>query len=125
VDLPPSPIRGASLAQQLAVTVVIRWKDHDRFQSQAEAVGALCAAANLVEEQAEQLLVQVAAAHEAAVIAVPRHVRPRRFKIHPFASSRDIDEAACLSAVTAAAPDLPEVVRRYIVGWVIHWHWVR
>lgn len=73
----------------------------------------------------ERLLDEVAAAHDAAVAAVPRHVKRRRFKLHPFATSKDIDRAACVAEVKAAVPDLPAAVREYLVGWVIHWHYVR
>lgn len=57
------------------------------------------------------MLNEVAASHECAVKAVPRHVRRRWFKSHPFANAKDIDQADWLSDMTAAVPSLPEAVR--------------
>ncbi len=117
--------RGSPGAFDIAQDVVVRWKDHGQYGPRKDAVAALRRRADVPVEEAERLFDLVAAAHEAAVRAVPCHVRRRRLKVHPFASARDIDQAACRADVMAAVPDLPEAVCDSLLGWVVYWHWMR
>ena len=105
--------------------MVVRWKDYGQYGSRDKAASALKRRANVPKQEAERLLDKVAAAHGVAVEAVPLHVRPRRFKVTPFASAKDIDRAECLRVMQEAVPDLPPPVCEYVLGWVIYWHWMR
>ncbi len=120
-----TPESGVSDAYQVAVDVVIRWKDHGNYGSRQRAAAALQPRASVPNHEAERLLDLVSTAHEAAVRAVPLHARPRRVRLHPFASAADIDKEACKADISGAVPDLPEAVSDAVLDWVIYWHWMR
>lgn len=103
----------------------MRWKDHGQYGSRSKAAAALERRTNVPPQEAGRLLDLVATAHGVAVSTVPLHVRRRRLKVHPFATAKDIDRAACLRAMQEAVPDLPLPVCEYVLGWVIYWHWMR
>ncbi len=109
----------------IATDVVVRWKDYGDYGSREKAAAALKRRANVPTQEAERLLDVVAAAHAAAVEAVPTHVRRRPLKVNPFALAKDIDRAACLRVMQRAVPDLPRPVAEHVLGWVIYWHWMR
>lgn len=117
----------ASLPAQydVATDVVVRWKDYGQYGSREKAAAAVKRRAHVPTQEAERLLDLVASAHAAAVEAVPAHPSQRRFKVNPFASQEDIDKDACLEVMQEAVPDLPNVVHRHLLGWVIYWHWMR
>jgi hypothetical protein len=109
-----------------AFKVVVHWKDFQGLGTREEALELLrqqAPGANEGDRQAK--LDALAVVHDRAVDAVPRHVRRRRFKLLPFSTRRDIDLSACLAELNAVAPNVPEPIKREMLGWVVHWHWER
>lgn len=104
--------------------VVINWKDFSGPPTtRDEALALMREQYPGTVEEASHSLHTVALAHQEAVGSVPRHVRV--IKPFPFATSWDIDHKAVDAHVASVAPDIPPSWRAALVGWVVHWHWVR
>lgn len=101
--------------------VVIRYKGHGSYGSEARALEAL---ARRVPgfgardyEAVFRLLVRV---YERAVSAVARYRRPPHSA--PDAQAEPVDTAACLRALNRISPGYARREKARILDWVVFWH---
>ncbi len=119
----------ASMDERLldvCVDVVIRFKAHDRYRSEAGAVRALKRRApGYTDEEYQAAFSLLNWVYDQAVLAVSSHRRGPTQPPKRFAEFEDIDVQACLANLERIAPNRAQRQKKTILHWVIYWHYLR
>jgi hypothetical protein len=108
----------------VACDVVIRFKGHGSYEGVPGALKALARRApDATEEDRRTALELLCRAYDRAVEAIQIHRAERPGKLSRFAEFEDIDFDACLAELEASEPGVATEQKRYILTWVIYWHY--
>ncbi len=108
----------------VACDVAIRFKGDGSYEGVPGALKALARRApDATEEDRRAALEMLCRAYDWAVEAIQGHRVERPGKRSRFAEFEDIDFDACLAELEAIGPGLAGEQKRYILTWVIYWHY--
>lgn len=121
-----TPVSTDERLLDVCADVVIRFKAHERYRSEAGALRALKRRApGYPEEEYRTAFSLLSRVYDQAMLAVKRHRRPPMTPPNHFAAFEDIDVQICLVELDRIAPNAAQRQKKTILHWVIYWHYLR
>lgn len=110
----------------ICADVVMRYRAHDSYGSDAAALRALRRRApGYTDEQYRTCFDLLCQVYDRAVEATGRHRFSDEGKPTRYAQPEDIDIPSCMAELEEIEPGVASSQKQTILNWVIFWHYLR